>query len=94
MNNLSSYRVFILGAHDLEMLTIKQLLDEREDCVVLDHHLQWDNSLLSAYSSELQLWSNHDIYGIELQEDIIAPNNYHRIDHHNDWNWSHTDFLN
>lgn len=79
-------KLFLLGGYDLEMLTIKQLLEGREGCVVVDKQLRWDNALLSAYQEELQSYADADIYGIELREDITTPGNYHRIDHHNDWN--------
>ena len=78
-------QVFLLGGYDLEMLTIKQMLEGRRGCVVVDKHLRWDNAKLSAYKEELKLLSNNDIFGIELQEDIPIPINYHRIDHHNDY---------
>lgn len=77
---------FLLGGYDLEMLTIKELLEERGDCVILDKHLSWSNALLSAYQQDLYENPYKDIYGLELQEDIPLPGNYHRIDHHNDWN--------
>lgn len=86
MNHVPSDIVFLLGGYDLEMMTIKQMLEGRKDCVVLDHHLRWDNALLSAYQDKLPLYSGSLIYGIELQEDIPTPKNYHRIDHHNDMN--------
>ena len=79
-------QVFLLGGHDLEMITIKQLLEGRAGCVAIDKHLQWDNALLSAYQEELACYSADEIYGIELREDIPVPKNYCRIDHHNDYN--------
>lgn len=78
-------KLFLLGGHDLEMLTIKQLLDGKDGCVVLDKNLRWDNALLSAYQDSMALYPDSDIYGVELQEDITVPANYHRIDHHNDY---------
>lgn len=86
MNITLSQSTFLLGGYDLEMLTIKQMLEGREDCVVIDKHLRWDNAHLSAYRNELQTYTNN-IYGIELQEDIVAPASYHRIDHHSDWDY-------
>lgn len=80
-----SQKIFLLGGYDLEMLTIKQMLEERKDCMVLDRHLKWDNAQLSAYQDELSHYSDCTIYGIELKEDVAVPNHYHRIDHHNDW---------
>ncbi len=83
MNNTPSRKTFLLGGHDLEMLTIKQILERREDCVVLDKHLRWDNAFLSAYQDDIKD-NDGTIYGIELREDIPVKSNYHRIDHHND----------
>lgn len=80
-----SQRIFLLGGYDLEMLTIKQLLEEKNAGVVIDKHLRWDNAKLSAYQDDMRQYANYHIYGIELQEDITPPINYHRVDHHNDW---------
>lgn len=85
MNITQLHKLFLLGGYDLEMLTIKQMLEGREDCVVLDKRLRWNNAKLSAYQGDLQKYQDYDIFGIELQEDISLPANYHRIDHHNDW---------
>lgn len=81
----SKHSLFLLGGYDLEMLTIKQMLEGKAGCIILDKHLQWDNARLSSYQDELCRFASYDIYGIELQEDIPLPRNYHRIDHHNDW---------
>lgn len=77
--------LFLLGGHDLEMLTIRNVLD-KEGVKYADHGLQWDNALLSSYRQELKEacdkgWT---VWGIELQEDIPVPPSYKRIDHHND----------
>ncbi len=77
------HKLFLLGGYDLEMLTIKQLLEGRVGCVVLDKHLQWHNARLSAYQNELRQFPDSVIYGIELKEDVPLPRNYVRIDHHN-----------
>lgn len=86
MEKNNSKIVILLGGYDLEMLTIKEILKNRKDCIVKDKHLNWKNALLSAYSDELKELNNCEIYGIELDEDIAIPdnNNYHRINHHND----------
>ena len=84
MNRTPLHRLFLLGGYDLEMLTIKQLLEDRNDCVVADKHLYWDNALLSAYQEELLEYADCEIYGIELRENITVPDNYISIDHHND----------
>ncbi|MDR3062217.1 MAG: hypothetical protein LBU57_08920 [Dysgonamonadaceae bacterium] len=83
--------IFLLGGYDLEMLEIKRILESRDDILVFDEHLRWDNADLSMYSTVLKKYGNNAdvmIYGIELYEKNISsvPENYHRIDHHNDLN--------
>lgn len=75
--------VVLLGGYDLEMLTIKEIL-QKENIKFLDKELQW-GAKLSAYQNELKELSDYTIYGIELEEDIPPPPNYRRIDHHNDF---------
>ncbi len=72
-----------MGGHDLEMLTIKEILTQ-EKIRFIDKDLQW-GAKLSNYQEELEQFSNYSIYGIELEEDISPPQNYYRIDHHNDF---------
>lgn len=79
-------KLFLLGGYDLEMLTIRQMLEGRHGCEVIDRHLRWDNARLSAYQHELQQYADNVFYGIELKEDIPLPAHYVRIDHHNEWN--------
>lgn len=80
--------IFLLGGHDLEMTVIRTVLtDHGYD--YFDRSLSWDNAKLSAYRDELTRFGNspeYRIYGIELSEDIGCPQNYTRIDHHNDYN--------
>lgn len=79
--------IFLLGGHDLEMLTILDILKNR-GIAYRDKMLQWDNAFLSQYRQELQTYAykpSWRVYGIELQEDMAAPDNYIRIDHHNDY---------
>lgn len=81
--------IFLLGGYDLEMLTIRELLDAHQQ-LYFDKQLRWDNANLSAYSSELAEYGNQvdiTIYGIELHEQSLSeiPANYQRIDHHNDY---------
>lgn len=78
-------KVFLLGGADLEMATIKKLLEEYNH-IVVDKGLNWSNAKLDAYAEELQKFSSEDyvIYGVELQENCPTPVNYIRIDHHND----------
>ena len=80
--------IFLLGGHDLEMLTIRRLL-EHHNKIFYDKALRWDNALLSHYTEQLKQYGNNDvysIYGIELTEkNVDIPDNYYRIDHHNDY---------
>ena len=74
---------FLLGGADLEMQTIREIL-LREEISFADHHLRWDNALLSSYRKELQeVKEGQTVYGIELREDILPPACYQAIDHHN-----------
>lgn len=76
--------LFLLGGADLEMQTIRDVL-YCEGIPFVDHDLRWDNALLSSYKSELQSVEDGQIvYGIELREDIIPPDCYRAIDHHNE----------
>jgi hypothetical protein len=82
--------VFLLGGYDLEMIEIRKILATENDIIMYDKHLNWHNAHLSMYEEILQEYGNRDgieIYGIELHETGIRdiPENYHRIDHHNDY---------
>ena len=80
---MSEQLFFLLGGADLEMQTIRDVL-VRQDIPFVDHHLRWDNALLSSYQKELQeIKEGQTIYGIELREDILPPACYRAIDHHN-----------
>ena len=82
-----SKRIFLLGGSDLEMTTIKNLLVNAGEQFET-HDLRWDNAKLSSYEKTLEEYGNspdYQIYGIELNEDIPHPDNYVRIDHHNDF---------
>lgn len=82
-----SKRIFLLGGNDLEMTTIKNLLVNAGEQFET-HDLRWDNAKLSSYEKTLEEYGNSpdcQIYGIELNEDIPHPDNYVRIDHHNDF---------
>lgn len=82
-----SKRIFLLGGNDLEMTTIKNLLVNAGEQFET-HDLRWDNAKLSSYEKTLEEYGNspdYQIYGIELNEDIPHPDNYVRIDHHNDF---------
>ena len=82
MNDTQPYLVFLLGGYDLEMLTIKQMLEAREGCVIVDKQLRWDNAFLSAYKDELLQYADHDVYAVELRDDMPIPVHCHIIDHH------------
>lgn len=70
---------FLLGGYDLEMITIRDLLDEY-GCRYEDRNLKW-GAKLSAYAD---LFNEEDYFaGVELIEDVSPPPNYLIIDHHN-----------
>ena len=80
--------VFLLGGYDLEMLEIRNLL-EQQNAIYYDRALRWDNAVLDAYTTELEIYQDSDkylIYGIELRYGkTTPPENYHLIDHHNQY---------
>ncbi len=73
-------RMFLLGGYDLEMKTIKKLLD-RYNQSYIDNNLSW-GAKLSSYINNIK--NNYLYIGIELIEDIAPPLNYITIDHHNE----------
>ena len=81
--------LFLLGGHDLEMHTIRDILS---DCRIpyADRQLRWDNAMLSQYVEEINEFraahpSGH-IYGIELINDLKLPSSFYKsIDHHNEF---------
>lgn len=77
--------LFLLGGYDLEMLTIRSLLEQKE-IPYKDHALSWHNACLSSYRQDMmEADAAHcTIWGVELMEDIPPVASYHRIDHHND----------
>ena len=78
--------LFLLGGHDLEMLTIRDVL-KTHDIAYVDHGLSWDNAKLSSYENEIADAQREgvNIYGIELRKDMPMPEKYHSIDHHNEF---------
>lgn len=78
--------VFLLGGHDLEMDTIKEILQRHNvDCV--DNGLGWSDARLSSYKDVLEIHENTDciVYGVELELDMESvPKNFRLIDHHNE----------
>lgn len=80
-------KYFFLGGLDLEMYEIENLVLQC-GCVCYNASLKWDNAFLSNYSQELKRHSEKPgniIYGVELKEDIPVPDNYVKIDHHNEY---------
>jgi hypothetical protein len=72
--------VFLLGGYDLEMVEIKNILQQHSKHYI-DKKLSW-GAKLSSYKDVLNDTTIY--YGIELIEDIEPPKNYITIDHHND----------
>ena len=72
--------IFLLGGYDLEMQTIKELL-ESHGIQYVDRKLSW-GAKLSDYADLLD--DRNTFYGVELEEDIELPKNYIAIDHHDD----------
>lgn len=77
--------IFLLGGHDLEMETIRKLLESigfsdldsfhAGNGHFADRNLRWDSSFLSKYSDILETYGNRNgchIYGIELRPDPPA----------------------
>ena len=87
INEYKPQRLFLLGGHDLEMLTIKKVVRSQPGSVVFDRNLRWDNAVLSAYKDVFETFSDVGIYAVELREDIVLDDKwkdrYHLIDHHN-----------
>ncbi len=84
MKTQTTPHIFLLGGHDLEMLEIKQLLEQHQIPYV-DRNLGW-GAKLSAYHDLLTAASSEALVfvGIELEIDHPVPPNFLRIDHHND----------
>lgn len=75
--------IFFLGGYDLEMVTIKEILEERKE-KFFDKKLSW-GAKASAYQSELALLQHEQIpVLIELEIDIPIPPETILIDHHNE----------
>lgn len=80
--------LFLLGGYDLEMCTVKEIL-EQHICNYADKHLKWNNALLSNYKNEINAFLECNptgkIYGIELKNNLLLSNEkYIEIDHHNE----------
>jgi len=70
--------LFLLGGYDLEMLTIRKLLDQY-GYAYHDHKLSW-GAQLSSYENLFD--EEYTFVGIELEEDVAPPKSYLSIDHH------------
>lgn len=85
---IQTTKLFLLGGHDLEMLTIRNVLNTN-GYTYIDHQLQWNNAKLSSYKEDIRIFEEkHEggsIYGIELENDLLLNSKFYRsIDHHND----------
>jgi len=74
--------IFLLGGHDLEMITIRDILKEN-NISFEDKKLNW-GAKLSDYKDVIEANKEKTVYAVELEEDMELPSNYYRIDHHND----------
>ena len=73
-------RHFLMGGHDLEMISIRQIL-KRCGQKFTDRHLDW-GARVSDYGDILN--DEEHFYAIELTEDIQTPKHFTAIDHHNE----------
>ena len=71
-------KIFLLGGYDLEMVTIKELL-EKYSMEYKDKKLSW-GAKLSDYEEFFD--DNHLFIGVELEQDRQPPKHYMEIDHH------------
>lgn len=86
MQKQPSNLTFFLGGHDLEMLTIRQLLEQHAAGRIFDKGLSW-GAKASDYRTEIEqcLVSGRTPVLIELKEDIeIDRNKIIVVDHHNE----------
>ncbi len=75
--------IFFLGGYDLEMVTIKEILEEKKE-KYFDKKLIW-GAKASAYKEEIEKILPHQIpVLIELEIDIDLPPDALIIDHHNE----------
>ena len=81
--------LFLLGGHDLEMQTIRDILDS-QNYKYIDNNLSWNDAKLSKYENQLKDFIIKEpcgiVFGIELENDIaIKSHHYQAIDHHNEF---------
>lgn len=75
--------IFFLGGYDLEMVTIKEILEEKKE-KYFDKKLSW-GAKASAYKNEIEkLMPDQIPVLIELEVDIDLPPDALIIDHHNE----------
>ncbi|HSY50727.1 MAG TPA: hypothetical protein VLC46_18115 [Thermoanaerobaculia bacterium] len=74
---------FFLGGHDLEMLTIRDLVSEISPERVFDKNLRW-GAKASAYRAEIDdaVTSGVQPVLVELDDDVGVPGAYVVVDHH------------
>lgn len=76
--------MFFLGGHDLEMVTIRQLLEQEAPGRCYDHGLSW-GARTSAYASELRATLDRGLTAVlvELEDDLhLDSPQIIRVDHH------------
>jgi hypothetical protein len=81
---LTKYHHFFLGGHDLEMLTIRELIEQHTQAVIHDKQLSWGAST-SDYEAEIHnaIKTGATPVLIELKQDLDLPQDKIRIiDHH------------
>jgi len=59
--------IFLLGGHDLEMITIRDVLDA-ENIAYIDESQKW-GAKLSDYSEKLEAFKEKRFYAVELTID-------------------------
>jgi hypothetical protein len=74
--------LFLLGGHDLEMIEIRNILENKSQKYI-DKDLSW-GAKLSDYQDSLNANTDKTIVAIELNIDIKKTDNFINIDHHND----------
>ena len=74
----SMKKIFLLGGHDLEMIEIKKILQQKKQ-KFFDKELSW-GAKLSDYKEYFN--DKDEFIAIELEEDIDPPKHYEIIDHH------------
>ena len=75
---------FLLGGYDLEMIEIRNLLEEN-NFLFSDKNLSWGASV-DNYSDVILAHPLHHFVGVELavRNPSLLPKYYIEIDHHND----------